>query len=86
MERKIINLYKTKNGSYFVSPEKELTEGSLIKIKNLTEGWGRPQTLVNLLWSAKAIEEVKFLGSYESLEAAEAAIKAEEAQLEAAFN
>lgn len=80
-----LNLFKTKNGTYFVSPDKELKESSLIKVKGLIKGWGQAQTLINLLWTKKSIDEVAFLTSYGSLKEAEAFIQADKNQLEEAF-
>jgi len=72
---KTLNLFKTVNGDYFVSFDRELTESSLIRVKNLAGGWG-DQILINLLWTKKSIDEVAFLTSYGSLKEANGFIAA----------
>lgn len=81
-----LNLFITKNGSYFVSPDKELTGSSLVKVKSVFTGFGKARTLESFLWTPNFSHLVEFIGSFESLEAAEASILAGKAQLEAAFN
>ena len=86
MENNKLNLFKTRNGSYFVSLDKELSKSSLIKVRSVFSGFRKARTLESFLWTPRFSDLVKFLGSFESLEAAEAAILAREAELEAAFN
>jgi hypothetical protein len=85
MENKL-NLFTTKNGTVFISPDRELTADSAVKVLGTFSGFGPAKKLSNFLWTERSIKLVDFLGSYESLEAAEQAAKASKANLEAAFN
>ena len=81
-----LNLFTTKNGTIFISPDRELTENSVVKVLSVFSGFNPAKKLSNFLWTEKSIKLVEFLGSYVSLEVAEQAAKASKADLEAAFN
>jgi hypothetical protein len=86
MTEKNLNLFTTRNGTIFISPDRELTADSAVKVLGTFSGFGPAKKLSNFLWTEKSIRIVEFLGSYESLEAAEQAAKASRADLEAVFN
>lgn len=81
-----LNLFTTKNGTIFISPDKDLTEDSIVKVLSVFSGFNAAKKLGSFLWTRKCIEATEFLGSYENLEQAEAAAKGNKAELEAAFN
>jgi hypothetical protein len=80
-----INLFTTKSGTLFVSPDKELKSDSNVKTW-FGSTFGAVKALGTFIWTEKSIAECEFLGSYESLEAACEAVKNHKAELEAAFN
>ena len=86
MTEKNLNLFTTKNGTIFISPDRELTENSFVKVLSVFSGFNPAKKLGSFLWTNKCISLVEFLGSYENLEIAEQAAKASKADLEAAFN
>lgn len=85
MENKL-NLFTTKNGTIFISPDRDLTADSVVKVLSAFSGFGPAKKLSNFLWTEKSIREVDFLGSYESLETALEAVKTSNSALEVAFN
>jgi hypothetical protein len=86
MRKNELNLFTTKNGTVFITPDKDLTEDSIVKVLSVFSGFNPAKKLGSFLWTKKCISLVEYLGSYESLEAALKAVKTNEAGLEAAFN
>ena len=81
-----LNLFTTKNGTIFITPDKDLTENSIVKVLSVFSGFNPAKKLGSFLWTSKCIAATEYLGSYESLEAALKAVKTNEVGLEAAFN
>jgi hypothetical protein len=82
---KKLNLFTTKSGTMFVSPDKELKSESNVKTW-FGNTFGVVKALGTFIWTAKSLAECEYLGSYENLESASEAVKNHKAELEAAFN
>jgi hypothetical protein len=82
---KKLNLFTTKSGTMFVSPDKELKSESNVKTW-FGNTFGVVKALGTFIWTAKSLAECEYLGSYENLEAASEAVKNYKADFEAAFN
>ena len=81
-----IKMYRTPSGLKLISPSYPLKPDSTVKIESgLSGAFGHAQKLSTFTWTEEMVDECELLGSFESLEAAEAAFRALKTGLEAEF-